>query len=307
MDNNFDTAKAATQEMFGDDMQPVSGDEQQTEAVPPTPTEQQEQGAAPQEEQQAVLDDATNTAEAAAMAAADKDNQLQQALQQIQALQAQNQQLQGAIDEMSRQNEERIAQDALEPPVLDVNALAFADEDTVKQAQAKYAADMAEYNRKQILQELSPFIEQAKDGMYQKEKSEVISALSQIPELQGIGDMLPQLDKIIENNKALSSDDIPIDEKYITAYAIARGVNSINTPPAETKEPTVEELMALYNSNPAFQELVEKQRLEQLKSSQQAPPFSASSGAVNAALNIKEKPKTFEEASKRTREMFGMN
>ena len=128
-----------------------------------------------------------------------------------------------------------------------------------------------------------------------------------VVELAGIKDMLPQLDRIIANNKWLSSDDMPMDEKYINAFAMARGINSINNPPAPpepAKEPTSEELLALYNNNPAFQELVEKQRLETLKQSQQVPPFSASSGAVNAALDIKEKPQTLEEASKRTREMF---
>ena len=93
----------------------------------------------------------------------------------------------------------------------------------------------------------------------------------------------------------------------IVAYAIAVGVNSMNTPPVEPKEPTPEELMALYESNPEFQEMIEKKRLAALKQSQQVPPFSASSGAVNAALNIKDKPKTFEEASERTRRMFGLD
>ena len=65
--------------------------------------------------------------------------------------------------------------------------------------------------------------------------------------------------------------------------------------------------MKLYEETPTFQELVEKKRLEAIKQSQQVPPFSASSGAVNAALNIKEKPKTFEEASERTRKMFGLD
>ena len=62
----------------------------------------------------------------------------------------------------------------------------------------------------------------------------------------------------------------------------------------------------MYNNNPAFQELVEKQRIDTLKQSQQVPPFSASSGAVNAALNIKEEPKGWDDASKRTRAMFGL-
>ena len=98
-----------------------------------------------------------------------------------------------------------------------------------------------------------------------------------------------------------------MDEKYINAYALARGINQIKNPPPppeEQKEPTVEDLMTLYNNNPAFREMVEKQRLEEVKQSQQVPPMSASSGAVNAALNIKEKPQTLEEASRRTREDF---
>jgi len=128
-----------------------------------------------------------------------------------------------------------------------------------------------------------------------------------VPELAGINDMVPQLDKIIANNKWLQSEDMSIDEKYINAYAIARGVNAINTPPEQPKELTSEELMELYDKNPTFQELVEKKRIEAIKNSQQVPPFSASSGAVNAALNIQEKPKTFDEASERTRRMFGLD
>ena len=104
---------------------------------------------------------------------------------------------------------------------------------------------------------------------------------------------LIELEKIVSSNRWLQSEDMPMDEKLINAYAIARGVNAINTPPVEQKELTSEELMELYDKNPTFQELIEKKRLDAIKNSnsQQVPPFSASSGAVNAALNIKEKPK----------------
>ena len=156
------------------------------------------------------------------------------------------------------------------------------------------------------MKELEPTLAYAKKGMQEAERSEMLSALSQVPELSGINDMLPQLDRIIANNKWLQSDDMPIDERYINAYAIARGVNAINTPPEQPKELTDDELMALYDKNPTFQELVEKKRIEAIKNSQQVPPFSASSGAVNAALNIKEKPQTFEDAAERTRQMFGL-
>jgi hypothetical protein len=171
---------------------------------------------------------------------------------------------------------------------------------------AKFIEGLTAYNREQMMKELAPTLEFAKKGMQNEEKGQLMEVLSQVPELAGITDMLPQLERIIASNKWLSSGDMPLDEKYINAYAIAKGVNAINTPPEEPKELTDEELMELYDKNPTFQELVEKKRIEAIKNSQQVPPFSASSGAVNAALNIKEKPKNWDDASKRTREMFGL-
>ena len=65
-----------------------------------------------------------------------------------------------------------------------------------------------------------------------------------------------------------------------------------------------EELMKYYDSNPEFQQMIEKKRLDDIKQSQQVPAMSASNGAVNAALTIKEKPTTWDDASQRTRDMF---
>lgn len=307
MANTFDEAASATEDMFSDAEQMLIEDAQPAEESTSAVDQDTESSAGENsaDANQDMLNDAVQTAETAAQAAADSNGQLQQALQELEMLRQQNTQMQGTIDELSRRNEQNIVEDALEPPILDVNALAFADEDTVKAAQAKYAADMYEFNKNQIMKELSPTLEYAKQGMLEKEKKEAISALSQVPELAGIDDMLPQLDKIISNNRWLRSDDMPIEDRYINAYAIARGVNSINTPSPTAKEPTTEELMQMYNSNPEFQEMVEKQRIEQIKQSQQVPQFSASSGAVNAALDIKDKPQTFEDASERTRMMFG--
>ena len=312
--NAFEDARTATEEMFENEEQMSLEDALQAQEAEEQ-TEQSEQPAEAEEtveaveeqptQEDAVLDEAVNTAEIAAQTAQEKDMQLQQALQELEALKAQNQQMQGTLEELSRQNEENLVEEAMQMPTLDVNGLAFADEQTIANAQAEYAKQMAEFVKAGVMKEVSPFVEQAKEGIYQKEKTEAISALSQVPELAGIGDMVPQLDKIIANNKWLQSDDMPIEEKFINAYAIARGVNAINTPPEQPKELSSEELMELYDKNPTFQELVEKKRIEAIKNSQQVPPFSASSGAVNAALNIKEKPKTFEEASERTRRMFG--
>ena len=299
----FEDARTATEELFEEEQQTpqdvVQEEPVQEETVQEQPQEQPIQN-------ETVLNEAVNTAEIAAQAAQERDMQLQQALQELEAIKAQNMQMQGTIEQLSKRNEEKLIEEALQMPTLDINGLAFADEETIANAQAEYAQKMTEYVKGDVMREISPFVEQAKEGLYQKEKTETLSALSQVPELQGINDMLPQLDKIISANKWLQSEDMSMEEKYINAYAIARGVNAINTPPEEPKELTSEELMELYDKNPSFQELVEKKRLDAIKQSQQVPPFSASSGAVNAALNIKEKPKTFEEASERTRRMFGL-
>ena len=299
--------------MFADDAQvslddavDTQDDSSQTEIQPVSeetpPAEEQQQVQSTQE--QAVLEDAVNTAEIAAQAAQQREAQLQQAMQEIEALKAQNHQMYGTLQELSKKNEEKLIEEAVQMPTLDVNGLAFATEEEVAQAQAQYANQMAEFVKSGIMKEISPFVQQAKEGLYQKEKTEMLSTLAQVPELSNINEMLPQLEKIISNNKWLQSEEMPMEEKLINAYAIARGVNAINTPPEEPKEPTTEELMQLYEKYPEFQEMIEKQRIAQLKDSQQVPPLSASTGAGNAALNIKEKPKTLDEASEATRKMF---
>ena len=268
--------------------------------VPPVSEESTEEVSA---EQQTAAD-AANTAQIAAETAAAKDAELQQALEAMKQMQEQNAQLQEQISELSKVNEQHLIEETMQMPTLDVNGLAFADEATVKAAQEKYAQDMAEYIKQPLMKELSPFIEQAKEGQRIKQRDEIVEALSTMPELAGIKEMLPQLERLIANNKVLSSPDMPMDEALIMAYTMARGIDKMNTPVVEAKEPTTEELMELYNKYPEFQEMVEKQRVAQLKDSQQVPPFSASSGAVNAALTIKEKPKNLEEASKLARGLW---
>ena len=299
----FDEASKATEEMFAEDnqvsMEEAIENEPQAEETPevveevPTP-------------ENVVLDDAVNTAEVAAQVAQDKDTQLQEALREIERLNAQQQQMQGTIDELSNKNEENIIEEALQPPTLDINGLAFADEETIAQEMAKFTQGLSDYNRKEFEKEHAPELEFAKKAMQKEEEARVLSELASVPELKGIENMMPQIERIIAHNKWLRSSDMPLDEKIINAFTIATGVNAINTPPQPEKTLTDDDLMKLYDENPTFQELIEKKRIEALKNSQQVPPFSASSGAVNAALNIKEKPQTFEEASERTRQWFGL-
>ena len=292
--DNFDEARTATENMFtATEEAPVANENEQVEIETPVV----EETAPEPTPETAIADEATQLAEQASQVA-------QQTASENEALRAQVEQLQRTISEMSQAKEEEIIEEAM--PTLDFDELAFADADTKRAKQEEYTNAMAEFVRKGIMKEMTPYIEQAKSAQFEKDKQEAIAQLAHVPELKGIETIVPQLDRIIANNKWLNSSDMPIDEKLINAFAIARGVNAINTPVEEKKELTSEELMKLYDENPTFQELVEKKRIESVKNSQQVPPFSASSGAVNTALNIKEKPKTFEEASARTREMFGM-
>jgi hypothetical protein len=295
--NIFEEARKASAETLGESMQTDAVDA--ADAADATSPENGESidNTIPEPEngvQQVQLDEAATVAETAAQTAADNAALLQETQQRLEASEQRNAQLTGIIDELSKKNEQQIIEEVMEPPVLDVSGLAFADEETVSAAQSKYAADMAEYMEKRLMKELSPALEYAKQGMHEKEKNEAIANLSGIPALKGIGDMVPQLDRLIANNKWLQSEDMPMEDRYINAYAIARGVDSINAPaPQPPKAPTVDELMAMYNSNPEFQEMIEQQRIEKIKHNQQVPPLSASSG--NAALNIKETPKSFDE------------
>lgn len=295
--DNFDEARNATEQMF--DTPAEAPVEQPIEEVP---AEQPAETPAPEDK----LAEATNVAQQVTEMAEQQNAELTKAMSENEQLRQQNEQLQRTIFEMSQARQEEVVEEAMAMPTIDFNELAFADEETQRTAQQDYANKMAEFVRKGVMDEMSPYIEQAKAGQREKEKNEAVSVLSQMPELAGINDMMPQIDHIIASNKWLRNDDIPIEEKIISAYAIARGVNAMNTPVEEKKELTDDELMALYDKNPTFQELIEKKRIESLKDSQQVPPFSASSGAVNVALNIKDKPKSWDDASERTRKMFGL-
>ena len=300
MDNFYD-ARRATEDMF--DGQEVLGEESTPQDTPQEP-QQEGQEQEPQAQEQPTQDNnAVDEAANVAQAAAQREQDYQRIMSENEQLRQTNNELQQTITQQSQQREQAIIEDAMQMPMLDVNRLAFEDDATVQQMQQDYANAMHKYVTQQVLKDVEPALQYAKDGMREKEKREMLEAFNGVDELKGINDMLPQLDYIIEHNKWLDNDDdIPLDEKYLTAYMIAIGVNSANTPPPS--DPTAEELMKYYDSNPEFQQMIEKKRLDDIKQSQQVPAMSASNGAVNAALTIKEKPTTWDDASKRTKNMF---
>lgn len=312
---NFDEAEDATRALFENGQEPAA--EEDAAAREPQPEEpvQEPGGVEPEEParepgeeaaadpEAAVTEQAVQTAEQAAGLAQEKDAQLQQAMQELQAMKEQNAQLMDAISQMSGMQKEALMDEALAPPVLDLTRLPYEDDATIQQRQTEYAEQMADYILQKMNRSMEPLIKQAEQGKTQRERAEAIAALEQVPELAGFRDMLPQIEHIMQNNSLLSADSIPVDERYVTAYAIAKGIDSMKNP---RRDPTADELMQFYENNPEFQELLEKKRLEQVRDRPQVPPLSASSGGVNAALNIAEKPKTFDEAGERTRKMFGL-
>ena len=177
MSGIFDEANKATEEMFANDEQLTEDDyvqepeepvEEVVEETPPETVETTEEVVEEPIQDNAMIEDAVNTAEIAAKTAQEKDMQLQQALQELEALKAQNQQMQGTLEELSRKNEENLIEEALQPPVLDINGLAFADEETIKQAQAEHHQKSYEYYRQQLMKELEDIKAEVEDEMQLK-------------------------------------------------------------------------------------------------------------------------------------------
>lgn len=329
---SFEEAQAAVQQMFQQ-----SSEEAERNALADRLEEQQEQQAAEREQ-------STGQAEQAANAAADEAEQSQETAQQAQAAAQQatnaaaansqqanavmqeNQQLRQALSDMQLQmrqanealqamqkreqqasdlQKQAIMQQTLEMPSLDMSELAFADEETAAQMQQAYADQMAKYVRGQVMREFEPYIKEANEARAAKQRDEIINALADDEAFSGIKESAPQILRLIGNNAAKFSPDLSEEEKIAMGYILSRGVDAIQSPRPEKRQPTMEELMQLYESNPEFQAAVEQKRIDSIKGSQQVPPMSASQGAANAALHIKEKPKSFDEAREGVMRLFG--
>lgn len=241
-------------------------------------------------------------AENAAQVAAQQTAQSEAKDAEIERLRRLSEQQASLIEQMSNQQREAIVEEAMEPPAIDLSAIAFDDEASAQQRLAEFTRDMGEYQRKVLLKEMQPYLDQAKAGMVEKEKAQLFAELASDNRFSGMQGMAPVLDNIIANNPELFSDDMPTDKKYVAAYAIAKGIESINAP--EPKDPTAEELYELYKKNPELQSMIEQDRIEKIKASQQVPNMAASAGAANAALTIKEKPKNMKDAGEAARKLF---
>ncbi len=304
---NFDEATRDAAAMFENEQTVEETVQNDAGTATETPPEQNEESGeqVPAAEQEApVAEQAIEAAEAATQAAVDKNAEVERLTAENQRLMEQNQLLQNSITQMSEQQEQSIVSDTVEddvPPTLDVEALAFDDPETARAKQKKFAEDMAAFARKAALREVQPFIDQAKEAERIKEKETLVADLAAIPETADVRELLPQIEHIIKVNPVLASDNVSMKDKLIIAYAMAKGVNVINNP---HKDPTTDELMQLYDKMPDFQDAIEKRRIGRVKDSQQVPTHSASSGAVNAALNFDKKPQTLDEATESVKKLF---
>lgn len=309
----FGAALEAARSSFGTEQElPVEQPAQEASTAPQEQPVQDDSGQAqagtpPTQEQ--VTEEAIATAEQAAAIAQQKDAQVSQLTRELEAERQKSAQLEDVVHEMSQQKEEQVIEEALTPPVLDLSPLIFEGPEAIAAAQAKYTEDMAAYQRKSLEKEYAPIKAQAR----RLEESEILQRMASDvkgkPEFEGFDspEMQARLRTIIEQNEFLKNSDLPYDRKLINAYAIARGADAMYTPkpiPEPTKEQTVDELMELYKNNPDFRAAIEKQRIAELNPGQQVPPLTASGGAGNVALNIKEKPQTFGEARDRAKSRF---
>lgn len=277
-----------------EEQEPVATPEPQAEPVAQEPTPVQQPQVDPYQAQMQAL-----------------QQQLMESQQQQQAIMQQNAQLQNMVHELSEKNKEKVVEETIEMPVLDIGRLAFEDEDAIRDAQLQYAQQMGDYikavNKEDLQsfrQQLQPLLDEAKRGEIAREEQAFVDSVSQYPEMADLGDLMPAMRNLMERAPIFNGGDASTNERLMSAYIMQKGIDAITHPPEEPKAPTVEELMGIYDSNPDFRAAVEQKRIAAVKDGMQVPPSAASSGAANAALQIKDAPKNFDDADEIVRGLF---
>ena len=278
---DFNTAREQMMSQIDNEDNPETAEEAQ----------QAEQVQAPE----TVADNAEQIPEETAAAQQQAVVEANQAQQDVSAIMAENTAMKAELERLkiiqsdaSKNNLQNIVDEALEPPKFEFDV--YDDDETAKAKQIKYANEMAEYSSKQAMKKFEPVLQKYEQDKATSETENTINTLASMPEFSDIKELTPTLKDVLLNNKAVASMD-NVEEKVVTAYAIAKGLGAMHK-----KEPTPEEMLAMYEKNKDFRDLVEKKRIEKLPN-QQVPLLSASTGASSAALNIPSKPKTLDQAS----------
>lgn len=244
--NVFDDARQAALDMFDVPDEGGQGSEPQDTAQAESSGTEGTVNNEPSNENPPPTD--TSAADMAANVAQQAAQTAQQLQQQLNAAQEENQHLQDLIREQNEKQQEQIVEQTM--PQMDFDAYNFASDEERQAMQSAYATQMMDFVRTGVMKDLEPALEMAKTAQFQNERANVIGSLKDIPELAGIEGMVPQMDALMKANPSLFREDIPLEERYISAYAMARGVNAMNTPPPQpSPAPTAEEIIALLNGN----------------------------------------------------------
>lgn len=303
---SFDDALNQSQEMVNTEQQSAenpSANENQEPQVNENGGQQQE--ISPEQTPQNQTENAVQAMEQATRQATEQYNQNQQLQQQLQQQQQVIAQLQEQIKQQNAQQEESLVNGAMPEqsvPCIDFDNLMFADEAERKAATEQYTKNVADYTRQSVLAEIQPLMEQFNQAKQQQEFNDMVNILSTVPQFADLPQNSQSISRIIATNPMFVNSSSPIEEKIAAAYAMAKGASGLNKPPSP--EPTAEELWEKYKDNKDFINLVNQKNAELIRNSngQQVPPMSA--GAGNMALNIPDKPKTFDDAKQRAASMF---
>ena len=314
-EQNFDTARESAERMLS--QQPIEEERTVNNMLADELERKQEEQAVRERE----TEEAADTALTAAQTAQEQNNQnrqlieenrqmqeqLQQMQQQIQAMNEQFSDIQKSAEQQNELQKKSLIENTLNVPQLDLSELAFADEDTAREIQSKYAEEMRDYMHSQIMDELSPYIKEAEQAREVKERTDVMNMLAQDDMFSDIKDNEEQITRLLSENGGKFAQDMDMPEKVAMAYIMTRGINAMNKSGEDEKSPSLNDLMKLYDNNSEFRAAIEEKRINSLNNSQQVPQMSASQGAANAALNIKEKPKNFDEAYDAVSKLFERN
>lgn len=241
---------------------------------------------------------------------------LRNATGMVQQMQSQNQQLQqeverlrSAMDEQNSAAEIAEMRQAVTPPappqMPSFDDIAYISDEEKQRRQAEYTTSLASFLKGQIMDEVQPYIDRAREADLRDAEEAIILKFSD-PQ-SGYADFaeyVPMIRNITKNNPLVANAEMN-DDKILTAYAIAKGIKSNIPQPAKLKLSdedkkllSNEELLEIYRSNPDLQKMIASEQIQKVQETGEVPVFSASGDVGNVALTPDEKPKTLADARK---------
>lgn len=214
--------------------------------------------------------------------------------EETEKIRAENEQLKNLLKEISEERTEAVEREAV--PEFDVEGLTFMDPEEQKKAFSDFARQIADYSRKSTLQAISPLIERSQNAIQSQEEQSVFDELRGTEEFKDIDSLTPQIRKIMENNSVLKNGDFTPEERIATAYLIAQGVENQNNKAKSNEPMSRDEFLKMIDDNPEYSQYLNERNVERLKQNENVPRFSATSGAGNVGINLKERPKSFSDA-----------